>query len=156
MFIKKGYLVNFIDEMKNPKPVLYSDGSYSILPLKRKKDGIAVLPFSLSSLSELMDNIYSESSSPEISKKVVEKQEKIERKLQQQRKHLEELIAGVDENQKTGNSVIEHERKINSMIEEYKKMKKENMKTDEMEKRLSEIFGSEVRLEKGKITIEIS
>jgi len=146
---------DFIDEMKSPKPVIYSDGSYSLLPLKKKKEEIAV---SLSSLSELMDKVYSESSpsSSEISKKVVEKQEKIERKLQQQRKHLEELIAGVDEKQKAGNGVIEHERKINSMVEEYKKMKKENKKADAMEKRLSEIFGSEVKLEKGKIIIEIS
>jgi len=146
---------DFIAEMKDPKPSIYPDGSYSILPLKEKKDELAV---SLSSLSELMDKVYSESSPPssEISKKVVEKQEKIERKLQQQRKHLEELIAGADETQKAGNSVIEHERKINSMIEEYKKMKKENKKADAMEKRLSEIFGSEVKLEKGKIIIEIS
>jgi predicted ribosome quality control (RQC) complex YloA/Tae2 family protein len=144
---------DFINEMKDPKPLIYSDGSYSILPLKKKKEGIAV---SSSSLSELMDRVYSESSSPEISKKFVEKQDKIERKLLQQRKHLEELIAGVDEKQKAGNSVIENERKINSMVEEYRSMKKENKKADEMEKRLSEIFGSGVKLEKGKIIIEIS
>jgi hypothetical protein len=34
-------------------------------------------------------------------------------------------------------------------------MKKSNKKLEEIEKRLSELFGSQIKLEKGKITFEV-
>ena len=139
-----------LQEIDNPKPVIYSDGKYSILPLQKKKESIE---FSFDSLSGLMDKIYSESSQPEISKEVIEKQEKIKRKLQQQMKHSADLKSGTEDKKKSGEQIISNERNITQIIEEYKRMKKENKKTEEIEGKLSQIFGSEVKVDKGKLSI---
>jgi len=142
----------FVEEIKTPNTVLYSDGTYSIIPLQNRKEQEYE---KFSSYSELIDKIYSLQATQEVSKVHVEKQEKIQRKLQQQKKHLEELLKGVEDKQRTGNLIIERERQLNSMIEEYKQMKKSNKKPEEIEKRLSELFGSQIKLEKGKITFEV-
>jgi predicted ribosome quality control (RQC) complex YloA/Tae2 family protein len=142
----------FVEEIKTPTPVLYSDGTYSIIPLRNRKEQEYE---KFSTYSELMDKIYSLQATQEVSKVHLEKQEKIQRKLYQQKKHLEELLKGIGEKQKTGNLILEEERQLNSVIEEYKRMKKSNKKLEEIEKRLSELFGSQIKLEKGKITFEV-
>jgi len=145
---------DFIDETRDPKPTLYSDGTYSIVPLQKKKsENIAG---TAPSLSSIMDSIYSQSVGQAVSAKTLERREKILRKIQQQRKYHDELLSKSDELQRSGSAIVGNEAKISAMADEYKRMKKENRKTDEMERRLSEIFGSVVRIEKGKIIFENS
>ena len=143
---------DFMEELKNPNLIIYSDGTYSIIPLKKNRGEILEHP---PTLSDLMDKFYLQMAEKEISSKTIEKVEKVQRKLQQQKKYHGELLIKVDEMQKTGKTIVENERKMNLLIEEYKKMKKENRKSEEIEKRLSDIFGSEIKIEKGKIIFEI-
>jgi len=147
------HTIEFSNEIKNPKPSLYSDGTYSILPLS-KKSGTGAQIETFNSFSELMDKIYSSESQQVVSNEVSEKQEKIKRKLQQQKKHFEELLLGVEENKKAGNMILEKEVQLNSIIDEYKQMKKEGKPVAEIESRLSKMLGKEVKLDKGKITFE--
>ncbi|MEM2974655.1 MAG: NFACT family protein [Candidatus Micrarchaeia archaeon] len=143
---------DFIEEVKRPSPILYHDGAYSVVPLKNRERQSSI---SFPSFSELMDKIYSESTVQEISTTLLERRAKVQHKLMQQRKHWEELLAEVEENQKIGNLILENGRKINSIVEEYEKMKGKNLSICEIEKRLTSIFCSPVKIEKGMLVIEL-
>ncbi|MBI5158859.1 NFACT family protein [Candidatus Micrarchaeota archaeon] len=126
------------------KPVDYSLAEISKYAQLEKKQ--------FNTLSEALDDFYSQNPVEIEEESEEEKQrKKLERKLAEQEKHLQELLAQAEETKKIGDAVYENYEKIERVLKTIREGRKQNRKWEEIEK---ELKGTAI-VEKTKGTAEV-
>lgn len=130
--------------MLDNKPVDYSLAKISKYAQLEKKE--------FKTLSEALDEFYSQQPAEMEEESESEKQrKKLERKLAEQEKHLQEMLAESEETKKIGDAIYENYEKIEKTLKTIKEGRKQNKKWEEIEKELEGI----ARVDKAKGTVEV-
>ncbi len=151
-------LAKAFETFSKQAPTLYvKDGQpidYSLVPLtKYEREGVQKKQFA--SLSELLDEFYSKQKEGEtgVGNESNKQREKLERKLADQQKHLQEMLAEAEETKKFGDAIYENYEKIEKILKIVQQGRKQNRKWEAIEKELEGL--AKVNKDTGKIVVEV-
>ena len=137
--------IEVMEHVNKPEPVIYlKDGKYadySLFPLKRY-EGLEILQ--LKSLSALLDDFYLHFIGEE--RKVDQKKTRVEVKLKEQQKSLEEFSLRAKENKEIGDAIYSNFDKVESILSFIKERRKLKKKQDEIMEEMTKEMPEEAKL----------
>ncbi len=153
-------LIEVMEYVNKPEPTIYiREGAYidySLFPFK-KYEGMEMLQFK--SLSALLDDFYLHYSEKE--EKVDERKLKIELKLREQEKSLNEFRESAREGKEIGDKIYQNFDRIEAIVSFIKKMRKLKKNSEEIKRGLKEEMPEEAKLvesidlKKGEVVLEL-